>query len=249
MRQAFSTPSPPPRRRRRRSIHGLVAGLALALLACVTTPCPAAAWGYEGHQVVALIARSYLTPRALAAVDALLAADADTLTKPDMASRATWADAWRSAGHRETAEWHFVDLELDHADITDACFGDPRAAAPASAGPAQACVVDRLDAFVHELADPTTPQPERILALKYVLHFAGDLHQPLHAADHHDRGGNCVLLNLGGPRTTNLHSYWDTRVVEELGRDTVALARSLRAQITPGEKQNLGARRCARLGA
>lgn len=63
-------------------------------------PASALAWGNEGHEVIALIARGYLTP-AKAKVDALLAADHDTLTAPDMASRATWADAWRGAGHKK----------------------------------------------------------------------------------------------------------------------------------------------------
>jgi hypothetical protein len=95
--------------------------------------------------------------------------------------------------------------------------------------------VNKLDEFIQEFADPTTPQAERLLALKYVLHFVGDLHQPLHAADNHDRGGNCVLIALGGPRTVNLHSYWDTTVVQALGEDPAAIARRLAAQITPAE--------------
>ena len=152
-----------------------------------------------------------------------------------MPSAATWADTWRNS-HRETSEWHFVDIELDHPDLDAACFGHPASAKPASAGPAQACLLDRLKAFEAELVDPATPQTERIVALKFVLHFMGDLHQPLHTADHHDRGGNCVRLALGGARTTNLHSYWDTQVVAELGSDPVALAHQLVATITPADK-------------
>ncbi len=210
-------------------------------LACVAVagalhPTSASAWGYEGHRVIADIARAYLTPAARAKVDALLAADTDTLTPSDMASRSTWADTWRGAGHRETAKWHFVDVEIDHPDLKAACYGFPSSGPLASAGPADDCVVDKVDAFTAELAAASTPQAERILALKYVLHFVGDLHQPLHAGDNHDRGGNCVPVALGGPRTTNLHSYWDTAVVEGLGRDPVALAAKLRAQITPAQQ-------------
>ena len=211
-----------------------VAGLLLA--AALLQPGAARAWGHEGHAVVAAIARTYLTPSARAEVDALLAADADTLTAPDMLSRASWADAWRSS-HRETAEWHFADIELDHPDLTSACHGFPAPAKPASAGPAEDCVVGRISAFAAELADPATPQAEKILALKFVLHFVGDLHQPLHASDNHDHGGNCARLALGGPQTTNLHSYWDTTVVEALGEDPVALAAGLRAQITPADRR------------
>jgi hypothetical protein len=72
--------------------------------------------------------------------------------------------------------------------------------------------------------------------LKYVIHFVADLEQPLHASDNHDHGGNCVRVLLDGSRTLNLHSYWDTAVVEALSPDTGALARRLRAQITPQDK-------------
>ena len=209
--------------------------LLFGLLALV--PARALAWGYEGHEVIALIARGYLTPTVRAKVDALLAADTDGLTAHDMASEATWADAFRSAGHRETAPWHFVDTELDHPDLSAACFGFPAApAGRASAGPEQDCVVDKVEEFASELRDPATSPAERLLALKYLLHFVGDLHQPLHASDNHDRGGNCVPVALGGTRTTNLHAWWDTGVVQLLGTDPAAVAAQLSAQITSVER-------------
>ena len=57
-------------------------------------------------------------------------------------------------------------------------------------------MVDKVNAFAAELADPATPAPERLLALKYLLHVVGDLHQPLPASDNHDRGGNRLALVL-----------------------------------------------------
>jgi hypothetical protein len=191
----------------------------VALAVAISLPAPCLAWGAEGHAVVAAIARSRLTPATRAKVDAILAQDTDTLTAPDMLARSTWADAWRGAGHRETAEWHFVDVELDHPDLDAACYGHPASAVPASAGPAKDCIIDKVAEFATELGAANTTPAERVLALKYVLHFVGDMHQPLHAADNHDRGGNCVRVALGGQRTVNLHSYWDTVVVGELGED------------------------------
>lgn len=105
----------------------------LCALLLLAAPNAALAWGREGHAVVAQIARGYLTPKAAAAVDALLAADTDALTNPDLGARASWADAWRK-DHRETTEWHFVDIELEHPDLTGACFGFPASATPASNG-------------------------------------------------------------------------------------------------------------------
>jgi hypothetical protein len=208
----------------------LLAALSVAL------PAPALAWGYKGHQVIADIARAELSPETRAKVDAILATDTDPLTLHDMAAEATWADAFRSQGHRETAQWHFVDTELDHPDIDAACFGHPAAASPASAGPEQDCVVDKVREFEAELATAETSPAERLLALKFLLHFVGDEHQPLHASDNHDRGGNCVLLSLGGARTQNLHAYWDTAVVNALGSDPATIAVMLRNRITPAQR-------------
>jgi S1/P1 Nuclease len=195
---------------------------------------PAAAWGDLGHEVTALLAYRHLTPAARAKVDALLASDTDTLTAPDFASRATWADKYRN-GHRETAAWHFVDIEIDHPDLASACFGFP-ALAPgqaASQGPAQDCVVDKIEEFEAELANPATASAERVLALKFLIHFVGDLHQPLHASDHDDRGGNCIGLEPSPDGyARNLHAYWDTGAVEALGASARDIAARLDGRIT-----------------
>jgi len=213
-----------------KSLLGLMAS-ALMLAAAG----PAAAWGDLGHEVTARIAYGRLTPAARARVDALLAADSDVLTAPDFASRATWADKYRNS-HRETAAWHFVDVEIDHPDLAAACYGFPVLGPGqlASAGPAQDCVVNKIVEFERELSNPATPPAERILALKFLIHFVGDLHQPLHASDHNDRGGNCIGLSPSPDgRDTNLHAYWDTGVVETLGGSADAIASTLKAQITP----------------
>jgi hypothetical protein len=205
----------------------------------------ALAWGELGHKVTALIAYRHLTPRARSAVDALLARDADPLTPPDFASRSNWADRYRNT-HRETAAWHFVDIEIDRPDLDAACFGFPRLAEgqPASEGPARDCVVNKINEFAAELADPATMPPERLLALKFLIHFVGDLHQPLHAADHEDRGGNCIALSPSPDgHDSNLHAYWDVGAVETTGAsaDAVALADQLDARISAAEARNWSA--------
>ena len=211
----------------------IVPALLAATILVLPTPC--LAWGYEGHEIVAEIARAYLTPDVRARVDAMLAADPDTLTGHDMASAATWADVYRN-GHRETSQWHFVDQEIDgSADLRAACFGYPAAGRPASSGPAQDCVVDKINEFAAELAAPDTATTERLLALKFVLHFVGDVHQPLHAADNHDRGGNCVSVLLGPSRVVNLHAIWDTVLVNDLGSDPEKVAAELRSHTTPAQ--------------
>jgi len=215
---------------------GLLAVLLLAvlLLAALLESSAALAWGDLGHEVTALIAYRHLTVKARAALDALLASDDDSLTKPDFASRATWADKYRTA-HRETAAWHFVDIEIDQPDLAAACFGFPALAAGqlAAQGPAQDCIVDKIEEFFAELQNPDTPPAERLLALKFLIHFIGDLHQPLHTADHADRGGNCVALSPSPDGVDkNLHAYWDVGAVTALGSSAPEIAAHLDADIT-----------------
>jgi hypothetical protein len=211
--------------------------IAAAALAFALSTSGALAWGDDGHKVVALIAEHYLTPVAKKQVDAMLAADTDSLTQHDIASEATWADKYRNS-HRETASWHFVDLEITDPDFNVACNGRKPlpAGTLASNGPAD-CVVDKINQFAAELEAPGTDAEERIVALKFLLHFVGDLHQPLHSSDHKDRGGNGVTVTVDGfARLGKLHAFWDTQFVEALGRPPSVLAKQLLAQITPEQE-------------
>jgi hypothetical protein len=212
--------------------------LAAALLAA---PLTCLAWGDEGHQVVGTLAYKRLTPKAKKAVDALLAQDKDTLTKPDFVSRTTWADKYRDSDRNTTKQrylatrqWHFVDIEIDGGTLKAACPDQAAAGSPASQGPAEACVVDKIEQFSKELSDPATPAAEKQLALKFIMHFVGDVHQPLHAADHQDSGGNKVAVEaVPSTSQSNLHSYWDTRLVQKLGSSVPLAAANVRKLITP----------------
>src|SRR5580704_12831000 len=105
-----------------------------AIMCALSFPVGAFAWGVEGHEIIAAIARNYLTPEVRGKVDQLLAADQDTLTSHDMLSESVWADRYRT-GHPETSEWHFVDIELEQPDLKTACFGFPLSDPLASQGP------------------------------------------------------------------------------------------------------------------
>jgi hypothetical protein len=106
----------------------------------------------------------------------------------------------------------------------------------AANGPPAACVVDKIDQFVAELADPATDPEERLVALKFVLHFVGDLHQPLHAADDHDAGGNRKRVSADGFQPGNLHHFWDTEFVERLGRDPKQVATDRLGEMTDARR-------------
>ena len=95
----------------------------------------------------------------------------------------------------------------------------------------------RSNQFLAELKNPKTDFEERLLALKFLLHFVGDLHQPLHTADNHDRGGNEVKV-WSGSKALALHHLWDVEFVHALARMPVTLSQVLLMQITPAQAAN-----------
>jgi len=176
-------------------------------------------------------------------VQAILNGDNTALvTDRSMAGESVWADRYRDsdrntsrARYDATRRWHYVDIELDEPNLPRACFGPPvlPLGVPASAGAASDCVVDKIDQFQAELADPATSAEERRLALQFLLHLVGDLHQPLHAADEHDQGGNLEQVDAPGLSAQNLHRYWDVEFVQALGNDPGTVASKLTEQIGP----------------
>jgi hypothetical protein len=215
------------------------------LVACATifNSYEARAWGEEGHMVIALIADQYLQPAVRARVATLLQGDTSgVVADRSMASESVWADRYRDSDRNTTrvrylatGQWHYVDIELDAPDLAAACFGRVSlpAGVAASAGPANDCVVDKIDQFREELSDARTPVDEQRVALQFLLHFVGDLHQPLHAADEHDQGGNLEQVDAPGSPALNLHRYWDTQLVQALGTDARSVAAALIGQISP----------------
>ena len=191
------------------------------------------AYGDEGHQVVALVARTQMTSQAAEEADRLLKLDTNAfkmrdggMTSDSWARQATWADYYRDSQRTTGAlpeqihsySWHFVDIELNGGSLDTACFGFPKAAPGtlASQGPDPDCVVDKIEEFAAELASPLTPDAEKLLALKFLMHFVGDLHQPLHATDNLDHGGNTETAVVGTVKTA-LHAHWDTTFVTQIG--------------------------------
>jgi len=158
----------------------------------------AQAWGPEGHAIVADIAQQHLDARTAAQVQALLGLEG--LSRLDQIS--SWADANRKERPR-TGGWHYVDIPL-RAD----------AYVPARDCVRDNCVVAQISHFSQVLADRSAAPAARLEALKWVVHFVGDVHQPLHAEDDDDKGGNTVQLQFFG-RGTNLHAVWDGGVLRQ----------------------------------
>ena len=216
--------------------------VAIALLCALAAgPRPTHAWGDEGHRIVALIAQHYLDPPVMLRVQGLLAGDISALASDrSIASEATWADRYRDSDrdgsrvrYEHTRQWHYVDLELSAPSLARACPADAAlpAGTPASSGPARDCVVGKIQQFESELRNPCTGSEERRLALQFLLHLVGDVHQPLHAIDDADEGGNLKRVSARGLRPGSLHHFWDTEFVRRLGADPQAVSQRLLARI------------------
>jgi S1/P1 Nuclease len=196
----------------------LTALFALLLVA----PSNALAWGYEGHQIIAEIAEQFLEPQTTKQVRDLLAIENVTT----LAEVSTWADEIRPQ-HPETRPWHYVNIPIYPASH------EPKGYDAGRDCPHDDCVVAKIKQFERVLADRQAPERQRLEALKYLVHYIGDIHQPLHASDNHDRGGNDVTVTFMG-RGTNLHAVWDSGILAPVVRgDERSYALRLMADITP----------------
>lgn len=205
-------------------MSGKVAGMNRILFFLLTTalllPAPAHAWGALGHRLIASLAWDDLTPQTRRQIDDLLAGEA----VPTLAGIASWADDLRENDPglgRKSARWHYVNLG-EH----DCVYRMPRDC------PGGDCVVEAIRTQAAILADRGKPRAERLQALKFVVHFVGDAHQPLHAGYGHDKGGNDVQIHWNGTGT-NLHSLWDRRMLTSTGRNEAAYLAHLRTLPRP----------------
>lgn len=167
--------------------------LAMTMLVAFTSQ--ARAWSNAGHEIVADIAERYLAPQTRSAVAGLL--------QPGEHLRdvANWADTYRERC-ANTGPWHYVNIPLaaDSFEPARDCR-EPRS-----------CVIAATDRALAILADPGSPADDRSAALRFVVHFIGDLHQPLHSGDRADRGGNDLHVWFFGEET-NLHGVWDYALI------------------------------------
>jgi hypothetical protein len=163
----------------------------------------ALAWSAEGHRIVARIAEAGLTPEARAEAGRLLAGEPD----PTLAGIAAWADELRDNDPvlaRRTAKWHYINFDRRCG------FEPPRDC------PGNNCVVTQTNLMFQVLANPEKDDAARAQALKFLVHFVGDLHQPMHASPRGDKGGNDYQVSLHG-QGSNMHRIWDGTILERRG--------------------------------
>jgi len=206
-------------------------GLVLVVAVCLFASSSAFAWGCRGYETIGLIAKKHLTAAAKALADKFLAIDPGRTKAPfgicstagldPYASGATWADAVRDRDGVTDGGWHFVDIPRggDRSLISTICAQTP------------SCIIDAINHQMEILEDSSKTDKERAAAVRYILHFAGDIHQPLHCTTNGDKGGNCVPLTYfkdkPNPRKDDngviipdtykpeLHGIWDKEMVEK----------------------------------
>jgi hypothetical protein len=223
-------------RRLHKTLRSAIAG---TLLLGVSTP-QGWAWGREGHRLTALVAEHYLTRETRAQIAELLSIDAGGADKETLADVAAWADQYRTE-HPETAPWHYVDIPK-----AEAKFDRDRDCPVSSTDPTSPwrdCVTDRIMYFEGRLGDTSLSPQERAIALKFLVHLIGDVHQPLHAMGD-DRGGNGITVHfLGsdqcGTYKCNLHGVWDESMIEHEGLSEPKYTEKLIADIRENHWERL----------
>jgi hypothetical protein len=161
------------------------------------------AWGAQGHHVVARIAWALMTPLARERASALL----DSQGMDAFVAAATWADDVRQ-DRPATYNWHFVNIH-----VSETTYDAARHCPATERGD---CVVAAIARLRTELLDSSRSAALKAESLKFLIHFVGDMHQPLHTIDNKDRGGNDVKVEaLRGEdgRATTLHGAWDTGLI------------------------------------
>lgn len=173
------------------------------------------AWGGEGHRIVARLAERYLTAEAREGIARLLS-EGQTL-----ADTASWADEYRGVC-ANTGGWHYVNIPLDEQRY------EPERLCPSGKG----CVIRALEQSAALLADASRSDAERRYALHLVVHFAGDLHQPLHSGDRADRGGNDLRVRFEG-KAMSFHALWDGGLIDWTRRNERDYVELLASSLTP----------------
>ena len=208
--------------------------VSLALVSCGS----AFAWGCEGHQIVAMIASRHLTQDARTAVyqllrdhpiDPALSRFCQPVAADPMADAATWADD--SKRGEKTGPWHYLDIPrgVENAELMKYCapIGDS-----VDGKDRPGCLLTGLQYEFDILKDKSRPAAERARALRYVIHFIGDLHQPLHTTTNDDQGGNCTTVSLfADPKPANLHGVWDYGIIGHWLKENNQTPTQLAAQL------------------
>lgn len=218
----------------RECVMPILSRLALALAALTLTAAPADAYWEYGHETVANVAWLQMKPETRASVAALLR-QSKLLDTPDcpartLAEASVWADCIKPLDERFSYaySWHYQNVNVCQPfDLKVPCKDGH-------------CVSAQIERNSRLLANPKVPVREKLMALAFLTHFVGDLHQPMHAGDHADLGGNRVAANYGYVAgRTNLHSIWDGYLAERAISTPPANAAGLLSQVSADDRATI----------
>lgn len=150
------------------------------------------AWGPTGHRVIGEVAENHLSKKARKEVMALLGTES-------LAEVSTWMDEIRSDDRYDyTHSWHYCTI--------------PDGATYETRNNDEGQLVERINAMIATLKSADSTRETKVVALKFLVHLVGDLHQPLHVGNGEDRGGNSVKVNFFY-ENSNLHRVWDSDMI------------------------------------
>jgi hypothetical protein len=174
-------------------------------IGCIFCTYPAFGWWETGHRTVARIAAAHLTPAARIRIARILNVPNDSGSIADaLALGSTWADEIKKDTH--TDNWHYIDLTLQdrREEMAKRCKDED-------------CVVARVRLFTAQLVSQKADgRWSELDALRFLVHFVGDVHQPLHAISDADLGGNCEIIDPPINEAKNVHAIWDGGIVNAL---------------------------------
>ncbi|WP_088323057.1 S1/P1 nuclease [Polaribacter tangerinus] len=161
-------------------------------------------WGQNGHRATGKIAESYLTRKAKRKIDKLL-------NGQSLAFVSTFGDEIKSdKKYREFSPLHYVNMNLD--DTYETAEKNPKGD-----------LVTGINKCIEVLKDANSAEQDKVFYLKMLVHFVGDLHQPMHIGQREDKGGNTIQVQWFG-QGTNLHAVWDTKMIEAWNMSYLELA-------------------------
>ncbi|URD60115.1 S1/P1 nuclease [Sphingomonas sp. KRR8] len=221
----------------------------LAALCALVAAAPSAAYWEYGHETVAAVAWQSVRPETRARIEALLRQgrllETPTCPVTTIEQASVWADCIKPLGDRFSyqSSWHYQNVNICKPfSLREACKDGN-------------CLSAQIDRNARLLADKTLPVRERLMALAYLVHFVGDMSQPMHGGDRADKGGNDVPVTYGTiAGKTNLHSIWDGWLPERAitagpnarpgnanDANFAGRARELLGEVPPAERPTLAA--------
>jgi hypothetical protein len=162
-------------------------------------PVQSMAWGQLGHRIVGEIADSYLTAKARAEIQKILGTES-------IAIASTWGDFIKSdTAYKYVEVWHYIDFEknLTYEQLKEVLKSDTTVKDLYSA----------VNFIVKELKKKSLPKDKKLMYLRLLIHFVGDIHQPLHVSPAGTAGGNSIKVQWFNG-ASNLHRIWDSDLIE-----------------------------------